>query len=120
MMLTAIGVAGKLLAPVFQPAHRMAEVPRQKRRTDFLRQQHALVAEAAADIRRNDSDILLRHAEASGEAGANDVRNLGRGMQNDLIEPPVIDRDHAAPFERRHALSGRAQRSPDHDGRAFS
>ena len=119
IMLTAIGVAGKLLAPVFQPAHRMAEVPGQISRTHLFRQQHSFVAEAATNIRRNDSDVFLRQTEASREAGANDVRNLGGGIQNDLIEPLVIDRDHTAPFEWRHALSSRSQRSSDHDGRVF-
>jgi hypothetical protein len=58
-MLTAIGVACELFTAVFEPTHRMAEVPRQKRRADLFRQQHPFIPEAATDIRRNDSNVFL-------------------------------------------------------------
>ena len=59
-MLTAIRVAGQLLAAIFDPAHGMTELAAQPGRADFLGQQDALVAEAAAHIRRDHADPRLR------------------------------------------------------------
>ena len=76
MVLAAIGAGGQMLAPVLDPAHRMAAVHREPAEADLLRQQDALVAEATADVGRDDADLALVEAETLGEAGAHDVRHL--------------------------------------------
>ena len=76
VVLAAIGAGGQMLAAILDPAHRMAAAHRQPRQADFLRQQDALVAEAAADIGRDDADLALLDAEAFGQAVAHDVRHL--------------------------------------------
>ena len=76
MVLAAIGAGREMLAAVLDPAHRMAATHRQPRQADFFRQQDALVAEAAADVGRNDADLALLHAEAFGKAAAHDMRHL--------------------------------------------
>ena len=117
VVLSTVGVAGKLLAAILDPAHRMAETTRQICRADFLRQQDALVAEAAADIGRHDANPRLLEPEASRQSGAHDVRHLGGGVDQQLLQPPIPGGDDAAAFQRRHALPRRSQAPPHHDRR---
>ena len=86
MVLAAVGVGGELLAPVLDPAHRAAAAQREPGEADFLGQQDALVAEAAADVGRDHPDLALVEAEAFGEAGADDVRHLRGGVHHQLPE----------------------------------
>ncbi len=55
VMLAAIGVRGQMLAAVLQPAHRMIDLQRQPGERDLFAAEQSLVAEAAADIGRNDA-----------------------------------------------------------------
>ena len=75
-----------MLAPVLDPADGMAAAKREPAEADFLGKQNALVAEAAADVGRDDADAAFLQAEAFGEAGANDMRHLARGMEHELVE----------------------------------
>ena len=59
MVLAAIGVAGQVLAAILDPAHRMAAAHRQPAERNFLGEQDPLVAEAAADIGRDDADLAM-------------------------------------------------------------
>src|SRR5262245_34669293 len=118
-MLAAVRIAGKLFAAVFQPADGITKMSGKKRRTHFLRQQHAFVTEAAANIRRNDAEILFRDAETAREPGPDDVRNLRRGMQNNLIEAFVVDSHDTAALKRRHALTRGPQGPPNNHRRGF-
>ena len=54
--------------------------------------------------------------EALGEAGAHDVRLLGGGVDDELAQPRVPLRDHAAALERAHDLARGAQLARDGDG----
>ena len=65
MVLAAVGVGDELLAPVLDPAHRAAEAAREPAEADLLGQQDALVAEAAADVGRDDADRACVEAEAT-------------------------------------------------------
>ena len=60
VVLAAVGVAGQALPPVLDPADGVAEAPGQVAGHDLLRQQDALVAEAAAHVGRDDAHGLLR------------------------------------------------------------
>ncbi len=85
--------------------------------TDFLLQQDALVAEAAADIGRDDADARLVQAETAGKTGADDVRQLSGGIDQQLFQPAIPGRDDAAALQRRHALPRGAKASVYGDGR---
>ena len=116
MVFAAVGVGGKLLVPVLDPADGTVEADGEGGADEFFRQQDALVAEAAADVGRDDADLALVEAEAFGEAGLGDVRHLGGGGDDQLLEPGVPFGQHAAAFEGGHALAGRAQAAGDAGG----
>ncbi len=113
MVLAAVGAGGEALAPVLDPAQRMAELERRPGQRDFLAEQHALVAEAAADIGRDDADAPFLDAEAFGKAGADDVRLLGRAGDDDLVDAGVVPGDDAASFQRAHRLACSPQLAHD-------
>ena len=94
-----------MLAPILDPAHGMAFAHRKPGQADFLGQQNSLVAKSAADIGRHDADAALLDAKAIGQAVAHDVRHLRAGIERELVEAMIEGGDHAAPFQRRHALA---------------
>ena len=55
-------------------------------------------------------------AEAFGETGAHDVRQLRRRIKDELPEPRMPLRDEPPSLDRRHALARRAERAGDLDG----
>jgi hypothetical protein len=65
MMFAAIGAGGEMLAAILDPAHGMPAPHRQPRQADFLGQQNSLVAEAAADIRRDDANVSVIEPQTS-------------------------------------------------------
>jgi len=109
VMLAAVGVGDQVLAPVLDPAHRMPAAERKPTDADLLRREDALVAETAADVGRDHPHLAVLEAQAVGQAGAHDVRHLGRAVDGELLEAAVPERDHALALDRRHALAGRAQ-----------
>ena len=115
VVLAAVGVGGELLAPIFDPAHRMAAVHREPRETHFFRQQNALVAKTTADVGRDHADLAFVQAKAAGQSGTVDVRHLRRGMYDQLTQALVPVRHDTASFQRRRALSSRAQAPLDTD-----
>src|SRR5450756_2438644 len=70
MVLAAIRAGRQMLAPVLDPAHRMPAAHGEPAERDLFGQQYALVAEAAADIGRDDPDLSVIEAETLGQAGA--------------------------------------------------
>jgi hypothetical protein len=93
-----------MLAPILDPANGKTFAHREPGKADFLGQQNSLVAKSAADVGRHDPDAALLDAKAIGQAVAHDVRHLGAGIQRELIEAVIEGGDHAAAFQRRHAL----------------
>ena len=116
VVLAAVGACREALAPVLDPAQRRADLARGPGERDLLRQQDALVAEAAADIGRHHADLALVQPETFGETRAHDVRLLGRGVHDQLAQPRVPLRDHAAALERAHDLARGAQLARHRDG----
>ena len=100
VVLTTIGIAGELFAPILDPAHRMAEQAREEARAHFLGQQDALVAEAAADIGGHDANARLIQPETTSEARADDVWELRGGIDQQLLEPTIPGGDDTAAFQR--------------------
>ncbi len=113
MVLAAIGAAGELLAAILDPAHRMPQTASQETGADLLGQEHALVAEGSAHVRRDHADALFRQAETFRQAAAHDMRHLGGGVQDQHLLPPVPDRNEAAALHGRHALARGPQRAGD-------
>ena len=54
-----------MLAPILDPAHRMSDLERDRRDRDVLRHDPVLAAEAAADVGRDDADLVLGQPERS-------------------------------------------------------
>ena len=86
---------------VLDPLHRPAEQQRGRRRDDVARIDGHLVAEAAADVRRDDLDVLLRQARDEREHGAVRVRRLRGHVDRRLAGRRVDVGDAAAALERR-------------------
>ncbi len=104
VMLPAVGAGDQMLAPVLDPAHGMAALHGEPGQADFLRQQNPFMAEAAADIGRDDADPALLQAEAIAQTIAHDMRHLAAAVEGELIEPVVEGRHHATAFQGGHAL----------------
>ena len=71
-----------MLAPVLDPAHRMADLQRDRRDGDVFRHDAVLAAEAAADVGRDDADLVLRQAERLGKR-----RSASRGRPGSRDRP---------------------------------
>ncbi len=103
-MLAAIGAGNEMFAAVLDPAHRMGATHGEPAETNLLRQQDTFVAEPAADVGGDDADLTFLEAETFRQSRAHDVRHLTGRVHRQLLEPRVPERDHAAAFDRRHAL----------------
>ena len=108
MVLAAIRVGRKLLAPILEPAHGMTAAHGKPAEANLFAGQNSLVAEASAHIRRNNANLHLRNLQNLGEAGADHMGKLGCAVQDELSEPGVPLRDEAATLDRRHDLTGGA------------
>src|SRR5580700_8256728 len=109
MVLAAIGVGSEMLAAVLQPAHRIIDALREPGQRHLLAAQQALVAEAAADVGRNDPECTMGEAEAFAQAGLHRMWKLGRSEERELSKPSVAISEDAAAFDRHHAVT----RGPD-------
>src|SRR6516164_1309154 len=117
MVLAAIGAGNEMFAAILDPAHRMAAMHGEPTETNLLRQQNALIAKSAANVRRDDADLSLVKTETLGQPGAHDVRHLTSRVDRQLLEPRVPEGDNAAPLDRRHALPSGADLARDLDRR---
>ena len=68
----------QVFAPILDPAHRPADPAGEKRDDELLAIEAVLDAEAAADVRGDDADRVLGHAEHVREHPAGAVRRLRR------------------------------------------
>ena len=69
-----------MLAPILDPAHRMADLQRDRGDGDVLRHDAVLAAEAAADVGRDDADLVSPAGRASATAPSR------------ITWPPWVDR----------------------------
>ena len=67
-MLAAVRIRGQMLAAILQPAHGMVDLQRQPAERDLLAAQQSLVAEAAADIGRDDAHRAVLEPETFAQA----------------------------------------------------
>src|SRR5262249_2832363 len=117
VVLAAIGAGNEMFAAILDPAHRVAAMHGEPAETNLFRQQDALVANPAANVRRDDADLALVKAETLGQSGSHDVRHLTSRVYRQLLEPRVPEADNAATFDRRDALPSGADLARDLDRR---
>ena len=103
-----------MLAAVLDPAHRMVELERQRRDGRLLGRQARLRAKAAADVGRDHADAALLEIEHLGQSQPDDVRDLRRAVDDELVEPMVAMRQHGAAFERHRDLPVHPVAAPYH------
>ncbi len=95
----------EVLHPVLDPLHRLAGEHRGGDRDHVAGVHRHLAAEAAADVRRDDPDLVLGEPDVPGherEHGADRVRRLRRHPHRELVVDLVEVRDAAARLDRRH------------------
>ena len=95
------------------PLHRLAQLLGDQQGDDLLGSHGDLAAEAAADVRRDDAELVLGQAEGQREHRLEDVRHLGRGPHDQLLAGRVDDRGARLHEHRHEALLAEAAR--DHD-----
>ena len=91
--------------PVLDPLHRAPDQQRRGRRDHVARVDRHLVAEAAADVRRDDPDVLLGEPRDEREQRAMRVRRLRRHVDRRLARRRVHVGDTAAALERRRVAA---------------
>ena len=99
-LVAAVNRRGGVLAARLDPFDRRAEAHGEVPDQRLLGVDVQLGAEAAADLRRDDPQLVLRHREHPGQQRPDQVRNLGRGPQRQRLFAGVIRRDHAARLDR--------------------
>ena len=101
---------------VLDPHHVAPQVPCQPHRHDVFRRELHLLAEAAADIRRDDPHQRFVDAEAIGDPRAHLVRRLHRGVQGDAPGAAVERGVAGARLQRHRALTPGFDGDLDHGG----
>ena len=86
---------------VLDPLHRPLEQDRGEDRHDVARVDRHLVAEAAAEVGRDDADHVLGQLGDQRHGGPDDVRRLGGHVDGELGRRPVEVGDRAAALDRR-------------------
>ena len=97
------GIRLEVLHAVLDPLHRLAGEHRGGHRDDVARIDRHLAAEAAADVRRDDPDLVLGQADVAGhqrEHRADGVRRLRGHPHRELLVDLVEARDAAARLDR--------------------
>ena len=90
---------------VLDPLDRALEQDRGQDRADVARVDRHLVAEAAADVGRDDPDHLLGDLGHHRDRGPDDVRRLAGHVDRELAGGPVEVGDRAAALDRRRVAA---------------
>ena len=108
--------ADQVLRPVLHPLDRLVQDERRHDGADVPRIDGDLVAEAAADVRRDHPDLVLRQARHEGVDRAVRVRCLRRRPEGQLAVHAVVVGDAAAGLHRRRVHPGIDDVLGDDDG----
>ena len=95
----------EVLAPVFDPLHRAAEVLRRERDDELFARREELLAEAATDVARGHAHEVLGNAGDARDRGARLVRVLRRHPGVELAARRVVVGDDAARLHRHVGLA---------------
>ena len=98
-----------MLAAILDPAHRMADLHGDRGDGDVFRHDPVLAAEAAADVGRDDADLVLRQAERLRQADPHHMAALGGEVHHQLVVAMIPVGQHAAAFERHGRLPVHAE-----------
>ena len=90
----------QVLGPGGHPPDGPAELARERRRDDLLAVEWSFHSEAAADVRRDHAQLVLREAEHRRKVGARQKGILGRQPERQLVAAGVVAREHAAGLHR--------------------
>ena len=100
-MIAAVRVGEERLGAVANPFHRPADALRRPQRHDFLGIDENLRAEAAADIGRDDAQLVLRrHADEGGDDQPRHVRILRGVPQRERAGAGIVIADRGARLDR--------------------
>ena len=105
LVATVVGV-GHVLRPGLDPLHRPLELPGEGAQHRFLAVGVELRAEAAADVRGDDAEVVLADPEHAGEDEAGDVGDLRRRAQGDAVAVGLGDRPARLDRRARGAVVG--------------
>ena len=104
VMLPRVRPSDEMLAPVLRPANRAAGLARHPGHRQLLGLEHTFVAEAAAHIRRDHPHLPLVEPEEFRQAGADQMRHLGGGIDDKLARLLVPVGQRSLALHRVHAL----------------
>ena len=107
-----------MLAPVLDPAHRVADLQRQRRDRDVLGHDAVLAAEAAADVGGDDTDLVLGQAQRLRHADPHHVSALGGEIDDELVVAVIPVGQDAAALERHGGMPVHAKLPAQADRRA--
>ena len=99
-LLVALEAGHQALDAVLDPLDRRADGAGGDAHQHLLARDDALLAEAAADVRRDDAHAVLVDAEHARHRGADDVGDLRRGVQHDALAAALPLREAGAALER--------------------
>ena len=118
-VLARIGADHQVLATILDVAERSPEFQRQPRDAQLFRLEDTFVAETAPHVGRDDPHLSLVDAEKLRQADADDMRDLGRCMHDDLAAAIVPLGEHGLALHRHHGLPGERDLALDDDRRAL-
>ena len=98
--LAAMVVVEHALAAGRDPFHRPAQLARRPQRQHIVREWSALEAEAAADVGRDDTDVVFRHMQDVRQLHPHAMRILGRCVERVEIVDGVVVADGDTGFHR--------------------
>ena len=99
-LLVALEAGQQALDAVLDPLDRRVHGAGGDAHEHLLARDDALLAEAAADVRRHDAHAVLVDAEHARHRGADDVRDLRRGVQDDALAAALPLGEAGAALER--------------------
>ena len=107
----------QVLVAVLPPAHRALERARQRRHGQLLAVERDLLAEAAADVGRDDGHLRFAQAQPACELGAVGMRHLVADVHGEVAPPFVPLGAAAARLDRRVRLAVLVKLGLDDDRR---
>ena len=105
MLVALLDGGEKMLAPVLDPFDRPAQEEACASERHLLRIHHELGAEAAADVRRHDPQLIFIETQHSHEKAAHLVGELRRRPERQPVLVGVVDGDRAASLDRVRAAA---------------
>jgi hypothetical protein len=105
MLVALLDRGEKMLAPVLDPFDRLPQEEACGGERHLLRIHHKLGAEAAADVRRHDPQLIFIETQHGHEKAAHLVGELRRRPEREPVLVGVVDGERAAPLDRVRAAA---------------